>query len=68
MKMQFVEARIFRCADGRYGIEASCGEGNVRIYDSISGDFEELERFVCLINSREVSSLHIDEIIEDYLM
>jgi hypothetical protein len=43
------------------------GAGRERIYPDITRDILSLEEFVRAINLGEVSPLHIDELVEDFL-
>ena len=52
MTMLSVSAKLIACEDGSFGISA---------------ERERVERLVRSINSGEVSRLHIDEIIDDFL-
>lgn len=65
MTVVFIRAKIVTCEDGSFGIVVE-GEEKT-FYSSLCRDRAKVERLVQLINSREVSRLHIDEIIEDFL-
>jgi hypothetical protein len=66
MKCVFVRVKAVPCEDGGFGIEADLG-GEISKYPSITRDRERIDAIVRLINSGDVSVLHIDEVIEDIL-
>ncbi|MBQ3012091.1 MAG: hypothetical protein IJD74_00955 [Clostridia bacterium] len=65
MTVAFISAKITTCEDGSFGIVVE-GEEKT-FYRSLCRDRAKVERLVRLINSGEVSRLHIDDIIEDFL-
>lgn len=65
MTVEFISARITVCEDGSFGIVVE-GEEKT-FYHSLCRDRSKVERLVRLINNGEVSRLHIDDIIEDFL-
>ncbi len=50
-----------------FSLEIDAGEGNITTYRDITRDIGEIERLADLINSGNVSPVHIKEIIEDFL-
>ena len=62
----FVISRVFRSRSG-YGLfVCTCG-GENKIYPDLTADYEKICKFSDAINKSEVSSVHIDELIEDFL-
>lgn len=66
MTVLSVSARLIVSKDGSFGISAEL-DGEILYYRELSRERERVERLVQLINGGEVSRLHIDEIIEDFL-
>lgn len=66
MTVLSVSARLIVSEDGSFGISAEL-DGEILYYRELSRERERVERLVQLINGGEVSRLHIDEIIEDFL-
>lgn len=65
MTVVFISAKIEICDDGSFGIAVDCGEKI--FYRGLSRDREKVEALVRSINNGEVSRLHVDDIIEDFL-
>lgn len=63
----YVHAETVCEPNGMFSIKITYGEGKSEIYKSLTGDTVSLSRFVNLINEGEVSPLHIDDLIEDFL-
>lgn len=66
MTMLSVSAKLIACEDGSFGISAEI-DGETVYYRRLCFERERVERLVRSINSGEVSRLHIDEIIDDFL-
>lgn len=52
---------------GRFSVEITDGEGNVKLYEDLTSDLAALTRIVDLINAGDVSPIHIEDIIDDLL-
>ena len=66
MKIELVKADIDFDREEGYGIRADLG-GEIKTYRGLSMDQERVRKLVESINRCGVSSLHLDEIIEDFL-
>lgn len=66
MTVVFVNAKLAVCEDGSFGISVEC-DGENLFYKSLGYDRDRVEQLVRRINDGEVSRLHIDDIIEDFL-
>ena len=65
-RTHFILSRVVKTERG-YGLFISCeGEGN-RVFADITQDPDKLCEFSDMINTSEVSFLHIEELIEDFL-
>ena len=52
---------------GEYSLRITNAYGKVKEYPGITSDRERLDSLVNKINGMQVSELHIDDIIEDFL-
>lgn len=66
MTVVFVSAKLTVCEDGSFGIVVESVDKKT-FYCGLSRDRNKVEQLVRLINDGEVSRLHIDDIIEDFL-
>ena len=62
-----IRAKIQSSSGSIFSLEIIDGEGNSKIYKDLTGDILSLAHFVNLINEGNVSPLHIEEMIEDFL-
>lgn len=67
MITSYIKAEVLISCDGILSLKMYDGEGRERIYRDVTRDIEALEGFVCAINRGEVSPIHIDELVEDFL-
>jgi hypothetical protein len=51
-----------------FGIIAVCNSNIVKKISNITTDYCSLQKTVRLLNSEELSPLHLDEVIEEFLM
>ena len=52
---------------GEYSLRITGADGHVKMYPGITSDLERLDSLAKKINDMQVSELHIDDIIEDFL-
>lgn len=67
MKTSYVKAETLISCNGILSLRIRDGEGREKIYRDITRDTEALKGFVHAINCGEVSDVHIDELVEDFL-
>ena len=67
MTTSYIKAETLLSCDDALSLKIYDGEGRERIYRDITRDIEALEGFVHAINRGEVSPIHIDELVEDFL-
>ena len=67
MTTSYIKAEILISCDGILSLKVYDGEGREKIYRDVAGDLESLQGFVSAINRGEVSPIHIDELVEDFL-
>jgi hypothetical protein len=53
--------------NGWYSLIVNCGDNDERVFHQLTRDFEKISKFSEDINNGDVSALHIDDIIEDFL-
>ena len=63
----YVQTEIKFTSGERYSLRVTDAEGNCKIYNDLTKDITALQRFANLINKGNVSPIHIDELIEDFL-
>ena len=66
MITSYIKAEALSC-DGVLSLRIYDGKGGERIYRDITRDIQSLNRFVRTINRGNVSPIHIDELVEDFL-
>ena len=67
MLKNFVTAKILITKENNLSLEIASGEGRIAIYSEITDDIEKLTRFAEAINEGDVSPIHIEELIEDFI-
>ena len=63
----FVQAKIKSESRGLFSLEVTDAEGKKKVYEDLTGDFLALVHFTNMINEGNVSPLHIEDMIEDFL-
>jgi hypothetical protein len=61
-----VTSRVLRTREG-YGLLVHIDGGESRLYPDLTSDYVRICVFSDLLNHGNVSSLHIDDMIEDFL-
>ena len=67
MITSYIRAEVSASYNGILSLKIIDGEGRERIYRDVTRDIEALNRFADAINRGEVSPVHIDELVEDFL-
>ena len=61
-----VSCQVTQNCNGEFGLAVITQDG-VREYSSLTCDFEKINKLSDSINHSDVSALHIDDIIEDFI-
>ena len=67
MTTSYIKAEILISCDGILSLKIYDGEGREKVYPDITCDVEALKDFAGAINRGDVSPIHIDELVEDFL-
>lgn len=67
MEIKFVTAQVLCAENGRLNLHIICGEEQM-LYRDITQSLKDLKDFAEKINKNQVSLVHIEELIEDFLL
>ena len=67
MITSYIRAEVLVSCQGILSLKIIDGEGRERIYRDVTRDIDEISRFVDAINRGGVSTIHIEELVEDFL-
>ena len=67
MTTSYIKAEMLVSGEGIISLKTYDGEGRERVYRDITRDIKALAHFVDAINRGDVSLVHIDELVEDFL-
>lgn len=67
MITSYIRAEVLVSCHGILSLKIIDGEGREKIYRDVTRDIDAISRFVDAINRGGVSTIHIDELVEDFL-
>lgn len=67
MKTSYVTCKVISHQNGGYGLELYLPDGERRIINDVTYDENKISELSSTINRCRVSSLHVDDVIEDLI-
>ncbi len=67
MKPSKIQCRVVYGENGQLGISVFADNEINIVFDDLTGDFQRISKLCDTLNRLDVSAVHIDEIIEDFL-
>lgn len=67
MTQSKIKCRVIDCGNGMFGIAIENGKTVLKVYKYITSSYDRIQYLADVIDSGEVSSLHIEDIIDDFL-
>lgn len=67
MKISYVKCKVISHQNDSYGLELCLPDGERRIINDVTCDENKISEISNIINRCDVSSLHVDDVIEDLI-
>ncbi len=62
-----IKFEVIESEDSMFGLKAVQGNEYCRTFDSLTGDRERINKLCAILDSSDISPIHIDDVIDDFL-